>query len=96
LQHFIERHVLDCRTDVIEWFEMPEAISFQTDVGDMEKEIKPYAMMDRDHILVALRKCNGKISGEGGAAELLQLPPSTLSSRIKRLGIHWPPLPARS
>jgi len=96
LQHFIERHVLDCRTDVIEWFEMPEAISFQADGGHMENEIKSYGMMDRDHILAALRKCNGKISGKGGAAALLQLPPSTLSSKIKRLGIQWPPLPARS
>jgi len=96
LQHLIERHVLDCRTGMIEWFEMPEAISFPGDAGDTEKEIKSFAVMDRDHILAALRKCNGKISGRGGAAELLQLPPSTLSSKIKRLGIQWPPVPARS
>ncbi len=30
---------------------------------------------------------NWKVSGRGGAAELLDLKPTTLSSRMKRLGI---------
>lgn len=32
-----------------------------------------------DHIITALRNCKGKISGAGGAAELLNLPPATLT-----------------
>lgn len=35
----------------------------------------------------ALQKCNGKISGPGGAAQLLGINPNTLRSRIKKLGI---------
>jgi len=93
LQHLIERHVLECRTGVIEWFEMPEAIPLPDNIS-AATEIKPFAAMDRDHILTALRRCNGKISGKGGAAEMLRLPPSTLSSKIKRLGIQWPPNPS--
>jgi DNA-binding NtrC family response regulator len=93
LQHLIERHVLECKTGVIEWFEMPEAIPLPDNIGGA-MEIKPFAAMDRDHILTALRRCNGKISGKGGAAEMLRLPPSTLSSKIKRLGIQWPPNPS--
>jgi predicted ATPase/transcriptional regulator with GAF, ATPase, and Fis domain/tRNA A-37 threonylcarbamoyl transferase component Bud32 len=42
---------------------------------------------DRDNILAALQKTNWKIAGKHGAAELLGLRPSTLASRIKRLGI---------
>jgi len=95
LQHLIERHVLECKTGVIEWFEMPEAIPLPDNI-DAAMEIKPFAAMDRDHILTALRRCNGKISGKGGAAEMLRLPPSTLSSKIKRLGIQWPPIPTWS
>ncbi|WP_179414673.1 sigma 54-interacting transcriptional regulator [Mucilaginibacter sp. E4BP6] len=41
----------------------------------------------KDHILEALRKCNGRISGPGGAAEYLRLPPTTLHSKIKKLGL---------
>ena len=95
LQHLIERHVLECRTGVIEWFEMPEGISIQTHTDDVDREIKPFEVMYRDHILSALKKCNGKVAGKGGAAELLQLPPSTLSSKIKALGIQWPPVPTK-
>ena len=96
LQHLIERHVLECRTGIIEWFEMPEAIPVLHIGPDTEKEISAFAVINRDHILAALKKCNGKISGKGGAAELLRLPPSTLSSKMKRLGIQWPPIPTKS
>lgn len=43
---------------------------------------------ERRHILTGLRKANGKIHGPGGAAELLDINPSTLISRIKKLGIN--------
>jgi DNA-binding NtrC family response regulator len=41
----------------------------------------------RESILEALEKCGGKIHGRNGAAALLGLAPSTLSSRIAALGI---------
>lgn len=41
----------------------------------------------RDNILAALRQANFKVSGKGGAAELLGISPGTLESRIKVLGI---------
>ncbi|HET7002410.1 MAG TPA: sigma 54-interacting transcriptional regulator [Puia sp.] len=95
LQHLIERHVLDCRGGVIEWFEMPEAIPFSNISANTEMEGSSFTVINRDHILTALKKSNGKISGDGGAAQLLRVPPSTLSSRIKRLGIQWPPVPSK-
>jgi transcriptional regulator with GAF, ATPase, and Fis domain len=42
---------------------------------------------ERDHILAVLKKCNGRIWGYGGAAELLGVPPTTLNSKMKKLGI---------
>jgi PAS domain S-box-containing protein len=44
---------------------------------------------DRANILSALEACNGKVSGRGGAAELLELKPTTLAARIKALGITY-------
>ena len=35
----------------------------------------------------ALARCRGKISGPGGAAQMLGVKPTTLSSRIKKLQI---------
>lgn len=42
---------------------------------------------DRKNIEIALRQCKGKISGSNGAAELLGIKPTTLASRMKKLGI---------
>lgn len=86
LQHLIERHVLDCKTGAIEWFEMPETIPETHPTQNIDVP----AMITKDQIISALRRCNGKISGKGGAAELLKLPPSTLTSKIKRYGVQWP------
>ncbi len=40
------------------------------------------------HIRQALKMTNGKIYGTDGAAELLGINPSTLRSKIKKLGIQ--------
>jgi len=42
---------------------------------------------DRANIVAALDACGGKVFGPGGAAELLNVKPTTLASRIKTLGI---------
>jgi PAS domain S-box-containing protein len=44
---------------------------------------------DRANILAALESCGGKVFGLGGAAELLDVKPTTLASRIKALGITF-------
>jgi hypothetical protein len=42
---------------------------------------------ERANILAALAACSGKVFGPGGAAEMLDIKPTTLASRIKALGI---------
>jgi transcriptional regulator with GAF, ATPase, and Fis domain len=42
---------------------------------------------ERENLLAALKRSGGRIYGPGGAATLLGLKPSTLSSRMKALGI---------
>jgi transcriptional regulator with GAF, ATPase, and Fis domain len=42
---------------------------------------------ERANILAALEACAGKVFGPGGAAEMLDIKPTTLASRIKALGI---------
>jgi DNA-binding NtrC family response regulator len=43
--------------------------------------------LERESIVSALEQTNGKVSGPGGAAELLGLRPTTLASRIIALGL---------
>lgn len=42
---------------------------------------------ERDHILAVLKSCNGRVWGSGAAAEMLNIPPSTLKSKMKKFGI---------
>lgn len=44
--------------------------------------------MERKYILQILDLCNGKISGPGGAAELLGIKRTTLTSKMEKLGIE--------
>ena len=49
--------------------------------------VRPLQEIEKEHILSSLQVTGGKVSGKGGAAELLGLKPSTLESRMKKLGI---------
>lgn len=53
-----------------------------------DKPIVPMSEQERDYILQALVKCNWKIYGADGAAEVLKINASTLRSRMKKLGIE--------
>jgi transcriptional regulator with GAF, ATPase, and Fis domain len=43
--------------------------------------------LQRENLVAALRAASGRIAGPGGAAELLGIKPSTLASRLRKLGI---------
>jgi len=45
---------------------------------------------ERRHILWALNRTGWKVRGPGGTAELLQIPPSTLEYRMKKLNVRRP------
>lgn len=89
LQHVIERHVVLNRSLQISSIDLPAEIpvepDFQTEVP--EESVKSLAEVDRHHIIAVLRKCNGRVSGKGGAAALLNMPATTLTSKMKKLGI---------
>jgi two-component system nitrogen regulation response regulator GlnG len=57
--------------------------------GDIISEAQ-WRDMERANLLNALRRANWKISGRGGAAELLHVKPSTLESRMKAFAIEKP------
>jgi transcriptional regulator with GAF, ATPase, and Fis domain len=55
--------------------------------GSTAKDLKS---IEREHILEVLAESGWKIKGEGNAANRLGLKPSTLRSRMKKLGIERP------
>jgi transcriptional regulator with GAF, ATPase, and Fis domain len=82
LENVIERGVIlsTGRQFRIPEFDMPET-------SDNESETDgTLAAHERQFIVKTLKKTSWKISGQKGAAKLLGVPPSTLSSRMKKLG----------
>ncbi len=67
----------------------PNTMSSASDDGQIRTE-EDMLELERRNILMALEKSGWKVSGAKGAASLLGMPPSTLSSRIKALGIKKP------
>jgi two-component system response regulator HydG len=88
LQHFVERHVLLAQGPIINEVHFPEISAKEQKEHTSGGKMKSMDETERDYIMEVMRKCNGKISGKDGAAEILGMNVSTLNSRIKRLGIE--------
>ena len=45
--------------------------------------------LEARHIQAVLKKTGGKVSGKGGAAELLGINPNTLRHRMRKMGVSF-------
>ena len=72
---------------LIQSLPLPAPSIENTDGQHNKSPITIWKEHERNYLLDVLRFCNGKINGTGGAAELLDLPASTLQSKMQKLGI---------
>jgi len=86
LENLMERGTLLSTGKLIATLNLPGKPK-QNDIKEQSR-LKTMDENEREHIIQVLESCNWKIYGEGGAAEILQLNGSTLSSRMKKLGIE--------
>jgi two-component system response regulator HydG len=86
LENLMARSVLLTNGPIVNLLKLPG----QSQVASAfpQGRIKSMTENERDHILSALERCHWKIYGQDGAADLLELNPSTLNSRMKKLGIE--------
>ena len=86
LEHLIERSILLATDGTLDDVYIPQHT-------DAEKKEQAYVLnrsleeFERGYIIETLKRCAGKISGAGSAAEILKIPGNTLHSKIKKLGI---------
>lgn len=86
LEHLIERSILLSTDGTLDDIYIPR----QTDTEKQEPAFllnRTLEQMERGYIIETLKRCAGKISGAGSAAEVLQVPGNTLHSKMKKLGI---------
>ncbi|MBW1941448.1 MAG: sigma 54-interacting transcriptional regulator [Deltaproteobacteria bacterium] len=87
LRNVLERAVITSPGSVLQLLPGFELESPKISQDGPEEDWYSLEEAERRHILKALERTNGKVEGPGGAAELLELKPSTLRFRIKKLGI---------
>ena len=87
LEHVIERAVITTSGTVLKLADQLEPLR---EVKEAETTLKDLAAMERDHIERVLKETGWRIEGPKGAASILNLHPSTLRFRIKKLGIKRP------
>jgi transcriptional regulator with GAF, ATPase, and Fis domain len=96
LQNIIERAVISSRCGSVK-FDLPvpqaSGTSLKTPIkknGDNSSEVlteEDMRLREKANIEIALKQTDWKIYGTSGAAELLGIKPTTLLSRIKKIGI---------
>jgi len=86
LEHLIERSVLLTAGDTLEEVYIPRGAIAEKQLA-AQPGSRSLEEVERSYIIEVLRRCAGKISGAGGAAEILQIPGNTLHSKMKKLGI---------
>ena len=86
LDHIIERAVIVTQGPILafgDWLREPGDALPATSFPTLDEA-------ERAHIVKALEQCGWRVSGEQGAAEILDVPATTLDYRMKRLGISRP------
>jgi DNA-binding NtrC family response regulator len=90
LQNIVERSVILSAGEVFQvderWFS--KAGAPRPPRGPESVEPVAETLREREIIEEALAKCRGRVYGPTGAAAKLRVPPSTLNSKIKKLGIR--------
>jgi len=80
LENVIERAIITSENNFL------DIEIFHTDEKSIADDL-PLEEMERNHIIKTLEKTYWKISGPGGAAEILKMNPETLRSKMRKLNI---------
>ncbi|MFB0497199.1 two-component system response regulator HydG [Mucilaginibacter sp. OAE612] len=86
LENVVHRSILLSTASIISTFgHLPEPAG-KTAIE--KSHLRTIEEVERDHIIAVLEKCNWKVYGPGGAAEILGVKVPTLNSRLKKLHIE--------
>ena len=94
LEHLIERSILLSAGNILKEIQLPKNRD-EEENDRLNISNKTLQQLERTYIIEILKRCSGKIAGKGSASELLEIPPTTLHSKLKKLAIskadYFPP-----
>jgi transcriptional regulator with GAF, ATPase, and Fis domain len=83
LESYVQRSLIAASGAILDYRDPEELNKFDAPTPNLDT-------IQQQHIVSVLEKCNWVIGGDKGAAVTLGVPPSTLRSRMKKLGIERP------
>ena len=86
LGNIVERSILYAKSDTIKEVHFPQ-VEVISNATEDDFYVQSLQEVEKEHILKVVKKCNGRISGPYGAAVLLDIPATTLISKMQKLGI---------
>ncbi|MCK5703509.1 MAG: sigma-54-dependent Fis family transcriptional regulator, partial [Cyclobacteriaceae bacterium] len=92
LENVLERAIISSEGDTIKLDDnqLKSSLSKHIILDPIANSITKLSDSQKNHIIKVLEECDWKINGEEGAANKLGMPPSTLRSKMKKLGIVRP------
>lgn len=88
LEHLLERAAIMSTTAEVSLVDPLATNPIPTpSISPSAAVVKPFDQAERDNVLAALRQANYRIRGKGGAAELLNVKPTTLEAKMARMDI---------
>lgn len=85
LENVIERAVILSPEPSLQ---LPELLEIKSKNNNADEMLLPLTAMEKAHIIKVLEQTRWQISGENGAAAILEMHPNTLRSRMSKLGIR--------
>jgi DNA-binding NtrC family response regulator len=91
LENVIERAVISSRGGMLELGDALQESTPRTATGLLGTGgLRTLVQLEHDHIVATLERLRWKVEGDGGAAEVLGINPSTLRTRMRKHGIKRP------
>jgi PAS domain S-box-containing protein len=92
LENVLERAIINSKSETIKLDDeqLRSQFSDASPVNGLFGSTATLSNSQKNHILNVLNRCDWKINGDDGAAAKLGMPPSTLRSKMKKLGIKRP------
>ena len=88
LEHLVERALIVSQGPYLDFAGLPAAGGPAETAESAVAPLRTLREQERTHILTALARTGGRVSGAQGAALLLDINPKTLEARMKKLGIR--------